>query len=133
MANPPYGIRKTVALAYADAVEKTKSALQEQGFGVLSEIDMQQKLKEKLDVDSGPYVILGACNPPLAWKALQAEPEIGLLLPCNVIVYERDDGQCVVAAVDPDSMLGVVGDNPEVAEVARDARTRLQRALETIA
>lgn len=133
MANPPYGIRKTVALAYADAVEKTKSALQEQGFGVLSEIDMQQKLKEKLDVDSGPYVILGACNPPLAWKALQAEPEIGLLLPCNVIVYERDDGQCVVAAVDPDSMLGVVGDNPEVAEVARDARSRLQRALEMIA
>lgn len=133
MANPPYGIRKTVALAYADAVEKTKSALQEQGFGVLSEIDMQQKLKEKLDVDSGPYVILGACNPPLAWKALQAEPEIGLLLPCNVIVYERGDGQCVVAAVDPDSMLGVVGDNPEVAEVARDARSRLQRAIETIA
>jgi len=133
MANPPYGIRKTVALAYADAVEKTKSALQEQGFGVLSEIDMQQKLKEKLDVDSGPYVILGACNPPLAWKALQAEPEIGLLLPCNVIVYERDDGKCVVAAVDPDSMLGVVGDNRVVAEVARDARSRLQRAIETIA
>ena len=133
MPNPPYGIRTTVALAYADAVEKTKSALQEQGFGVLSEIDMQQKLKEKLGVDSGPYVILGACNPPLAWKALQAEPEIGLLLPCNVIVYERDDGKCVVAAVDPDSMLGVVGDNRVVAEVARDARSRLQRAIETIA
>ena len=133
MANPPYGIRTTVALAYADAVEKTKRALQEQGFGVLSEIDMQQKLKEKLDVESGPYVILGACNPPLAWKALQAEPEIGLLLPCNVIVYERGDGKCVVAAVDPDSMLGVVGDNPVVAEVAKDARSRLQRALETIA
>ena len=133
MVNPPYGIRKTVALAFVDAVEKTKHALQEQGFGVLSEIDMQQKLKEKLNVDSGPYVILGACNPPLAWKALQAEPEIGLLLPCNVIVYERDDGKCVVAAVDPDSMLGVVGDNPVVAEVARDARSRLQRALETIA
>ena len=132
MVNPPYGIRKTVALAYVDAVEKTKHALQEQGFGVLSEIDMQQKLKEKLNVDSGPYVILGACNPPLAWKALQAEPEIGLLLPCNVIVYESDDGKCVVAAVDPDSMLGVVGDNPVVAEVARDARSRLQRALEAI-
>lgn len=132
MVNPPYGIRKTVALAYVDAVEKTKHALQEQGFGVLSEIDMQQKLKEKLNVDSGPYVILGACNPPLAWKALQTEREIGLLLPCNVIVYESDDGKCVVAAVDPDSMLGVVGDNPVVAEVARDARSRLQRALETI-
>ena len=132
MVNPPYGIRKTVALAYVDAVEKTKHALQEQGFGVLSEIDMQQKLKEKLNVDSGPYVILGACNPPLAWKALQTEREIGLLLPCNVIVYESDDGKCVVAAVDPDSMLGVVGDNPVVAEVARDARSRLQRALEAI-
>ena len=133
MAHAAYGLRKLVALGYAEAVAMTKSALLEQGFGVLSEIDMQQKLKEKLNVDSGPYVILGACNPPLAWKALQAEPEIGLLLPCNVIVYERDDGQCVVAAVDPDSMLGVVGDNPAVAEVARDARSRLQRALETIA
>lgn len=133
MAHTAYGIRKTVTLGYAEAVERTKSVLQEQGFGVLSEIDMQQKLKEKLNVDCGRYVILGACNPPLAWKALQAEPEIGLLLPCNVIVYERDDGQCVVAAVDPDSMLGVVGDNPVVAEVARDARNRLQRALESIA
>lgn len=133
MTHVPYGIRKTVALGYTEAVERTKSALQEQGFGVLSEIDLQQKLKEKLDVDSGRYVILGACNPPLAWKALQAEPEIGLLLPCNVIVYERGDGQSVVAAVDPDSMLGVVGDNPAVAEVARDARSRLQRALDSIA
>ena len=133
MAATPYGIRKVVSLGYAEAVEKTKSALQEQGFGVLSEIDMQQKLKEKLDVDSGRYVILGACNPPLAWKALQAEPEIGLLLPCNVIVYESDGGQCVVAAVDPDSMLGVVGDNPAIAEVARDAKNRLQHALDSIA
>ncbi|MGZ8709930.1 MAG: DUF302 domain-containing protein, partial [Thermoanaerobaculia bacterium] len=83
-----YGIRKMVPLSYDEAVAKTKSALQEQGFGVLSEIDMKQKLKEKLDVDTKRYVILGACNPPLAWKAMQAEPEIGLLLPCNVIVYE---------------------------------------------
>ena len=133
MAHAAYGIRKTSTLGHADAVERTKNALQEQGFGVLSEIDMQQKLKEKLDVDSGPYVILGACNPPLAWKALQAEPEIGLLLPCNVIVYESDDGKCVVAAIDPDSILGVVGDNAVVAEVARDARNRLQRALDAIA
>ena len=133
MTHPAYGLRKTVTLGYPEAVEKTKSALQEQGFGVLSEIDMQQKLKEKLNVDSGRYVILGACNPPLAWKALQAERDIGLLLPCNVIVYESDAGKCVVAAVDPDSMLGVVGDNPVVAEVARDARIRLQRALDSIA
>lgn len=133
MTHAPYGIRKTVTLGYAEAVEKTKDALQKEGFGVLSEIDMQQKLKEKLNVDSGRYVILGACNPPLAWKALQAEREIGLLLPCNVIVYESDGGQCVVAAVDPDSMLGVVGDNAVVAEVAQDAKNRLQRALDSIA
>jgi uncharacterized protein (DUF302 family) len=133
MTHAAYGIRKTVPFGYFEAVEKTKSALQEQGFGVLSEIDMQQKLKEKLNVDSGRYVILGACNPPLAWKALQAEPEIGLLLPCNVIVYESADGKCVVAAVDPDSMLAMVGDNPAVAEVARDAKARLQRALQAIA
>lgn len=132
MSRSGYGIRKTVRLGYAEAVEKTKSALQNEGFGVLSEIDMQQKLKEKLNVDSGRYVILGACNPPLAWKALQAEPEIGLLLPCNVIVYEGAGGQCVVAAVDPDSMLGIVGDNPVVAEVARDARIRLQRAVASL-
>lgn len=127
-----YGMRRTLSLSYDEAVEKTKSALQEQGFGVLSEIDMQQKLKEKLGVDSGRYVILGACNPPLAWKALQAEPEIGLLLPCNVIVYEAADGTSVVSAVDPDSMLSVVGDNAAVAEVARDAKQRLERALQAI-
>ena len=132
MNEATYGIRKTVALPYEQAVEKTKSALQEQGFGVLSEIDMQAKLKEKLGVDSKRYVILGACNPPLAWKALQAEPEIGLLLPCNVIVYETGASQSVVAAVDPDAMLAVVGDNPAVAEVGRDAKERLERALAAI-
>ena len=132
MNEATYGIRKTVALPYEQAVEKTKSALQEQGFGVLSEIDMQAKLKEKLGVDYKRYVILGACNPPLAWKALQAEPEIGLLLPCNVIVYETGASQSVVAAVDPDAMLAVVGDNPAVAEVGRDAKERLERALAAI-
>ena len=126
-----YGIRKTVALSYDEAVARTKSALQEQGFGVLSEIDMQAKLKEKLGVDTQRYVILGACNPPLAWKAMQAEPEIGLLLPCNVIVYESGDG-CVVSAVDPDSMLSVVGDNAPVMEVARDAKARLEKAIAAI-
>lgn len=127
-----YGIRKTVKLTYDEAIEKTKSALQEQGFGVLSEIDMKQKLKEKLDVDYRRYVILGACNPSLAWKALQAETEIGLLLPCNVIVYEVDDDTSVVAAVDPDAMLSVVGDNPVMKEVGRDARQRLERAIQSL-
>jgi uncharacterized protein (DUF302 family) len=127
-----YGIRKTVGLDYDQAVQKTREALQREGFGVLSEIDMREKLKEKLNVDYHRYVILGACNPPLAYKALQAEPEIGLLLPCNVIVYEAGAGQSVVAAMDPDAMVTVVGDNPVIAEVARDARERLERAIAAI-
>ena len=127
-----YGIRRHLKLPYEEAVEKVKTALQAQGFGVLSEIDMKAKLKEKLDVDFKQYVILGACNPPLAYKALQAEPEIGLLLPCNVIVYDAGNGESVVSAVDPDSMLALVGNNPEVAEVARDARQRLEAALRAI-
>ena len=130
---PEYGIRKTVNLSYKDAVERTKSALQEQGFGVLSEIDMKAKLKEKLNVDVGDYVILGACNPPLAYKALRAEKEIGLLLPCNVIVYDAGNGKSVVSAVDPDAMLSVVGENRAVFEVAKDAKQRLEKALRSIA
>ncbi|HEU4521526.1 MAG TPA: DUF302 domain-containing protein [Thermoanaerobaculia bacterium] len=125
-----YGIRKVVAMPYAEAVQRVTEVLKEQGFGVLSEIDIRAKLKEKLDVDVPNYIILGACNPPLAHKALQAEPEIGLLLPCNVIVYERD-GQTIVSAVDPDAMLGIVS-NPAVAEVAADAKKRLQAAMEKL-
>ncbi|HEY6843809.1 MAG TPA: DUF302 domain-containing protein [Thermoanaerobaculia bacterium] len=127
-----YGIRREVALPFQQALDKTRTALQEQGFGVLTEIDIKAKLHEKLGVDFKRYVILGACNPPLAYKALQAEPEIGLLLPCNVIVYENDDRSSIVAAVDPDSMATVVGDNPAVQEVARDARARLEKALAAI-
>ena len=127
-----YGIRKTVHRPYAEVVERTTRALQEQGFGILSEIDIRQKLKEKLGVDTADYVILGACNPPLAHKALQAEPEIGLLLPCNVIVYDAGGGETVVAAVDPDAMLSIVGENAAVAEVARDARQRLEAAIRSI-
>jgi uncharacterized protein (DUF302 family) len=127
-----YGIRKTIDLPYAEAVERTTRALQAQGFGILSVINMRQKLKEKLDVDTRDYVILSACNPPLAHKALQAEPEIGLLLPCNVIVYDAGGGKTVVAAVDPDAMLSIVGENAAVAEVARDARHRLEAAIRSI-
>jgi uncharacterized protein (DUF302 family) len=127
-----YGIRKTVALPYAEAVEKTKAALKEHGFGVLTEIDMKEKLKEKLGVDTRPYIILGACNPPLAYKALQAEQEIGLLLPCNVIVYEQGGNESVVSAVDPDSMVALVGDKKAVVEVARDARALLEKAIASI-
>jgi uncharacterized protein (DUF302 family) len=110
-------------------VARTKDALKEQGFGVLSEIDLKEKLKEKLNVDFKRYVILGACNPPLAYKALQAEPEIGLLLPCNVIVYELDDESSMVAAIDPNSIVDVVESNPLIEEVARDARKRLEKAI----
>lgn len=128
----PYGIRKEVELPYEQAVEKVTAALKEQGFGILSEIDMKEKLKEKLDVDYKRYVILGACNPPLAYKALQAEPEIGLLLPCNVIVYETAGDRSVVSAADPEAMMAIVGDNPTVVEVARVAKERLSKALDSI-
>jgi len=127
-----YGIRTKVMLPHAEVLARTKEALQAEGFGVLSEIDIAEKLREKLGVDFKTYVILGACNPSLAYKVLQAEPEVGLLLPCNVIVYDADDGGTVVSAVDPDSMLGIVRDNAAMAEVARDARTRLERVIAAV-
>ena len=123
-----YGMRTVLDLPFAESVDLTKKALQAEGFGVLSEIDLQEKLKEKLGVALEPYLILGACNPPLAYKAVQAEPEIGLLLPCNVIIYSTAAGT-VVAAVDPDAMLSVVGDNAAIAEVGQDARERLLRVI----
>jgi uncharacterized protein (DUF302 family) len=127
-----YGIRRSVKLPFDKAVEKTRAALSAEGFGVLSEIDIQAKLKEKLGVDTKKYLILGACNPPLAHKALQAEPEIGLLLPCNVIVYEAPDGTSVVSAVDPDAMMSVVKETPAIREVAKDAKARLTRAVQSL-
>ncbi len=129
---PDYGIRTTVEMPFDEAVRRTREALQKQGFGILSEIDIQQKLKEKVGADMPRYLILGACNPPLAHKALQAEPELGLLLPCNVIVYEKEGGGTVVAAVDPDAMLSVV-DNAAVAEIAREAKTRLRTVIDEVA
>ena len=127
-----YGIRTVLDLPFAEAVERTRDALKAEGFGVLSEIDLREKLREKLGVEIDPYLILGACNPPLAYKAIQAEPEIGLLLPCNVIVYATSGGRTVVAAVDPDAMLSVVGESAAVAEVGQDARVRLQRVIESL-
>ena len=127
-----YSIRRTVPFSYELAVKKAKEALAQQGFGVLSEIDMKEKLNEKLGVDFKRYLILGACNPPLAYMALQAEPEIGLLLPCNVIVYETGEDGSVVSAIEPRTMVELIGDNPAVAEVADDARQRLVRALDSI-
>lgn len=124
-----YGFGARVAAPYEDAVEQTTAALKEQGFGIISTIDMQQAMKEKLGVDFRPYVILGACNPPLAHRALKADLGIGLLLPCNVVVYDNADGTSSVEAMDPEAALGIVGENPLVAEVARDAKVRLQKAI----
>jgi uncharacterized protein (DUF302 family) len=114
---------------YDVAVARTTDALKGQGFGVLTTIDVQQTLKAKLDRDFRKYVILGACNPPLADRALHAELDIGLLLPCNVIVYETDASSSVVAAMAPLTALGIVGDNPALADVAREADERLRAAL----
>ena len=125
-----YGFSKTIDVPYEQAVEKARAALKEEGFGVLTEIDMKEKLKEKLGVDFRNYVILGACNPPLAYKTLQQEINIGLLLPCNVIVYEADEaGQSVVAAIDARTMLSVVGGNATLEAVATEVNEKLQRVV----
>jgi uncharacterized protein (DUF302 family) len=111
---------------YQTALERVTAALKVEGFGVLTEIDVKETLKKKLDVDFRPYKILGACNPPLAYRALSAAPEVGLLLPCNVTVSMAEDGLVDVSLVDPLAMLGVV-DNEELASVAKEARQRLER------
>jgi uncharacterized protein (DUF302 family) len=124
-----YGFGTTVGLDFERAVERTKEALAAEGFGILCEIDVAATMKKKLDVDFRPYVILGACNPPLAHRALTAERDIGLLLPCNVIVYADDTpGRTVIAAMDPVVALGVTG-NADLQPVAEEAKTRLLRAL----
>lgn len=127
----PAGIRVKVSLPYAEAVEKTIAALKTEGFGVLTTIDVKQTIKEKLGKDYRPYVILGACNPPLAHRALTAEPEVGLLLPCNVVVYEEGDG-CVVSAMDPTAVTKIMP-HPELEAVAKEARAKLERVLQQVA
>ena len=127
------GIQVHLDASYEAAVEQVTAALKEQGFGVLTEIDVKATMKKKLDVDFQKYVILGACNPPLAHRALSAEPAIGLLLPCNVIVYEDEaQGGSVVSLVDPIAMLGFVG-NAALAPVAQEARTRLEKVAAALA
>jgi len=111
--------------------QRTVDALAGQGFGVLTEIDVQETLRRKLGAEFRPYVILGACNPPLAHRALSAEPEIGALLPCNVVVWAEEDATCTVCAQDPVRQFGLVG-NPQVAPVAVEAQERLRRALEDV-
>jgi uncharacterized protein (DUF302 family) len=122
-----------VALPYEQAVERAREELAKDGFGILTEIDVKATLKKKLDVEFRPYVILGACNPPLAHRALSAERDIGLLLPCNVIVYAADDpAHSVVAAIDPIKQLELSG-NAGIEPIARDVRSRLEQVLSRIA
>ena len=123
-----YTLSATTGLPFADAVERVRTELKEEGFGVLCEIDVQATLREKLGVEEEPYTILGACNPPLAHQALSAEPELGTLLPCNVVVYVRD-GTTHVSAVDAERMLSIVG-NDGLAPVAAAVRAKLAAVVE---
>jgi uncharacterized protein (DUF302 family) len=122
-----YGFSKTVDLSYEQAIEKVTEELKKEGFGVLTTIDVKETLKKKLDVDFKKYIILGACNPPFAYKALTAEEEIGLLLPCNVIVYEKGD-KTAVSIFDPIVMMAVL-DNDTMKPIAEEVKHRLQRVL----
>lgn len=122
-----YTLSATTEHDFAHAAERVRAELESEGFGVLCEIDVQATLKSKLGVDREPYLILGACNPPLAHQALAAEPELGALLPCNVAVY-RQNGQTRISAVDPERMLSIV-DNPALEPVAADVWQRLARVV----
>lgn len=125
-----YGFNKEVNLSYEQAVEKVTEELKKEGFGVLTTIDVKETLKKKLDVDFKKYIILGACNPPYAHKALTAEEEVGLLLPCNVVVYEKGD-KTVVSVFDP-AIIKQVSNNKELHAVAGEIQIKLKRVLEAI-
>ena len=127
-----YGFSREVAADFDEAVERTRESLKTEGFGVLSEIRIDEKFKEKLGVDFRRYVILGACNPPLAFSTLQEDINIGLLLPCNVVVYVTAPDAAVVAAIDANAMMSVAGEKPEIKEVADEVNKRLRQALEQI-
>ncbi len=130
METRKYGIFVKTPLSYEDALSRTKAALKEQGFGVLTEIDVKATMKEKLGVEFRHYDIIGACNPPLAHQALTADVDIGLLLPCNVVVYE-DEAGTTVGALDPGAMMGFTG-NDALIPVAAEAKQRLEKALSSL-
>jgi len=127
-----YGFNVTVNCGFNDAIEKVTEELSKEGFGVLTTIDVAATLKKKLDVDRKPYTILGACNPVLANQAISNEPDIGLLLPCNVLVREEDDGSITVAFMDPSAVLQLV-DNDQVPELAGQVREKLMRVKDALA
>ncbi len=127
-----YGYRVALPFGVPQAIREATAALKEEGFGVLTEIDVQATLRAKLGLETKPYVILGACNPNLAHQALQHEPELGLLLPCNVIVYDNGDDTATVSVIDPLQMLGVV-ENPALQPIAEEAQRRLQRVIAQLA
>ncbi len=131
METKNYVIARDTDLPFGRAVEKARALLQVAGYGILSKIDVKAKLEEKLGVEREPYVILGACNPPLARRGLDAEPDLGALLPCNVVVYERE-GRVRVAAVEPATMLSVVG-NDELGSIAERVREDLTRVVDELA
>lgn len=126
-----YGITREVELDFDTAVERITEELSKEGFGVLTEIDVQATLKKKLDLDRRPYKILGACNPHFAHQALEMEEGLGLLLPCNAVVYESDSGKTVIGAIDAHAMLGVVG-NAALDPVADEVNGRLKRAIDSV-
>ena len=130
MSNSNYGYSKKVALAFEQAITNTKEALKNEGFGVLTEIDIQATLKKKIDVDMDNYTILGACHPSSAYQSIQSEIEIGLMLPCNVIVYQKDS-QVFVSAIKPSVAMGMIKNNA-LGEVASDIETRLKTVIDSL-
>jgi uncharacterized protein (DUF302 family) len=130
MTERDIALRTTLDLAYPQAVERVIAALKVEGFGVLTQVDVQATFKAKLDVDFRPYIILGVCNPPLAYKAFSTSLDVGLLLPCNVVVYEEGEGSAV-AILDPIAVLGVA-EFPDLDPVAAEARVRLERVIKAL-
>jgi len=127
----PFALRKTVSKSYEEVLAAVPEALKAEGFGVLTEVDVRETLKKKLGAEFRRYKILGACNPPFAHQALQAEIEIGLMMPCNLIVYEADEGHTVVAAVDPSKTMAMV-QNPALTELAGQISQKLERVLASL-
>ena len=125
-----YYFSKKSALGFEEAIEKVTEALKSEGFGILTEIDVKETLKKKLNVDFRPYRILGACNPPFAYQALQVEDKVGIILPCNVIVQEKENG-VEIATVDPVASMQAI-DNPKLGEIAGEIRQRLQRVIDSL-